>query len=62
MTYHATIILSGPGVRPEWAPGKAVNPEKPQGTYIGVASVVEEISDWLNQWGHLLSRWSERIR
>jgi hypothetical protein len=62
MTYKVKLKLIGAAVRPEWAPGKAINPERPQGSYVGVASVVEEISDWLKQWGRLVDCWSERLR
>lgn len=63
--YRVRVILSGPGVRPVWAPGIPLDKDKPQGSYVGVCPMVEEWTDWIKQWCGSVTvadRWSERLR
>jgi hypothetical protein len=66
MTYQAKVKLLGRGAIPEWAPGRAVNPTSPQGTYIGVSLAVQrwckEIEDLWYPWITVANRWTERVR
>ena len=62
MRYRVKVKILGDHARPEWAPGKAINPEKPQGTYVGVSSTVQAWVEWMEQWGDTIDYWSERVR
>ena len=65
MTYQAKVKLTGWAAVPEWAPGKAINPEKPQGTYIGTSKWVDrwckEIEALWFPWVKVADRWTERV-